>query len=81
MFPCYHIVKEAHSKEKENACRSVKIVCRSWPFLGVEIHLSKDCFINFEQKPQQTSVIVNIEEVFVELHQEVEHKQDGDTRG
>ena len=43
--------------------------------------MSKDCLIKFEQKPQQTSVIINIEEVFIELHQEVEHEQECDTRG
>ena len=44
-----HIVKEAHGKEKENACRGIEIVSRSWPFFGVEIYVSQYCFIKLKK--------------------------------
>ena len=76
-----HVVKEAHCKEEENACRSVEIVSRSWPFLCVKIDVSKDRLIEFEQKPQQTPVIIYTKEVFIKLHQEVEHEDKGHASG
>ena len=43
--------------------------------------MSKDRLIEFEQKPQQTLVIIYTKEVFIKLHQEVEHEDKGDAGG
>ena len=43
--------------------------------------MTKDRLIEFEQQPQQTPVIIYTKEVFIKLHQEVEHEDKGHAGG